>query len=82
MIIDKMHNPEDRVVLQSGRTDLKPGEVFEVLGKEYRAITYPHGATLSTPFPGISIDMSPPFDPDIYTPAVGEVTAIETSKEF
>ena len=68
---------ENRVVIRTGRVDIVPGDVFSFSGKTYRALTYPHGAGRRFDPPGIWMDFSPPYDPEVYTPEIGELTAVE-----
>lgn len=63
------------VALRTGRTDLAPGDIYESpWGDRYRVLQYPHGASKEFA-PGITLDMSPPFDPEVYIPEDGEVAA-------
>lgn len=69
------------VVLRTGRIDIKPQDIFSFRGRNYRALTYPHGAGKRIDNLGIWMDYSPPYDPEIYTPDIGELTAIELEDE-
>lgn len=60
-------------VLRTKRTDLRAGDEFEMNGLRWIAVTNPHGAYLEAG--GVKIPIGPPYDADIYTPEVGELTA-------
>ena len=67
-------NVENRYIVRTGRVDLRPGDAFTHFGQEYKALTYPHGAVQEV-FPGLFVDRGPVFDPEHYTPKVGEIVA-------
>lgn len=70
------HYPEDRYVVYSGRTDLRPGDYFEHAGRSWQAVTYPNGAILDYGN-GLSIEYWEPHDSNIFDPERGNLTAIQ-----
>lgn len=73
------HNPEDRYVVLSGRTDFKAGDTFESHGRKWRAVTNPVGHVTEIA-PGITIPDGMPNYPEYPLPD-GAVAAIELKGE-